>query len=76
MLHSLCDDSIEPPPMFSSLRKFLNPDNEPGKMLFAVMEEEKVPVARDTVHEVCGTLDAPNSGIMFTVPVSNVEGVR
>ena len=37
MLQSLYADSIEPPPMFSGLRKFLNPDHEPGKMLFSVI---------------------------------------
>lgn len=75
MLQSLYADSIEPPPMFSGLRKFLNPDHEPGKMLFSVMREDQVSLARQTVHEICGSLDAPNSGIMFTVPVSDVEGV-
>lgn len=33
MLQTLAADSIEPPPFFGSLRKFINPDHEPGKML-------------------------------------------
>ena len=68
MLQTLAADSIEPPPFFGSLRKFINPDHEPGKMLFAV--------AKSCIHDVCGSLDRPNAGIMFTVPVTSVEGVE
>lgn len=45
MLQTLAADSIEPPPFFGSLRKFINPDHEPGKMLFAVLREEQIGVA-------------------------------
>ena len=76
MLQTLAADTVEPPPFFISLRKFINPDHEPGKMLFVVLEEEQVGIAKDTIHEVCGNLDRPNSGVMFTVPVTSVEGVR
>ena len=75
MLQSVYADSIEPPPLFSGLREFLNAGQAPGKMLFSVMREEQVETAKEIVHAVCGSLDAPNSGILFTVPVSNVEGV-
>ena len=76
MLQTLAADSIEPPPFFSSLRKFINPDHEPGKMLFAVLREEQIGVAKSCIHDVCGSLDRPNAGIMFTVPVTSVEGVE
>ena len=46
MLQTLAADSIEPPPFFGSLRKFINPDHEPGKMLFAVLREEQIGVAK------------------------------
>ena len=61
---------------FGSLRKFINPDHEPGKMLFAVLREEQIGVAKSCIHDVCGSLDRPNAGIMFTVPVTSVEGVE
>lgn len=76
MLQTLAADSIEPPPFFGSLRKFINPDHEPGKMLFAVLREEQIGVAKSCIHDVCGSLDRPNAGIMFTVPVTSVEGVE
>ena len=33
-------------------------------------------VAKSCIHDVCGSLDRPNAGIMFTVPVTSVEGVE
>ena len=76
MLQSLCVDSVEPPPIFYSLRQFLNPQHEPGKMLFVVLEDDQVDIAKRTIHEIAGSLEEPNSGIMFTIPVSSVEGVN
>lgn len=75
MLQSIYGDDVDAPPIFSSLRKFVNPDHEPGKMLFAVLDESVLDTAKECIHRVCGSLDAPNSGIMFTVPVLDVEGV-
>ena len=75
MLQSLYGDQIEPPPIFSSLRRFVNPDHELGKMLFLVVDEESLKEAKTCIHEVCGDLDTPNSGILFTIPVLEVEGV-
>ena len=76
MLQTLTADSVEPPPMFGSLRQFINPNHEPGKMLFVVLDEERIGVAKQVIHEVCGSLDEPNAGVMFTVPVISVEGVQ
>ncbi len=45
-------------------------------MLFAVLREEQIGVAKSCIHDVCGSLDRPNAGIMFTVPVTSVEGVE
>ena len=57
MLKSINDSSVEPPPVFGSLRKFINP------------------VVKAAVHKICGDLRLPNTGIFFSVPVMNWEGV-
>ena len=75
MLSALNESSVEPPPIFGSLRQFLNPEHESGKMLFIVLRDEDVPTVKRIIHSVCGSLKLPNTGILFTVPVMNWEGV-
>ena len=75
MLKSINDSDIEPPPIFGSLRKFINPDYQSGKMIFIVLRDEDIPVVKAAVHKICGDLRLPNTGIFFSVPVMNWEGV-
>ena len=75
MLSELNDADIEPPPIFGSLRQFIDPAHNAGKMLLIVLRDEDVPVVKDVIHTVCGNLKLPNTGVLFTVPVMNWEGV-
>ena len=75
MLSAVNEASIEPPPIFGSLRQFLNPQHESGKMLLIVLKDEDIPTVKSIVHEACGNLKMPNTGILFSVPVMNWEGV-
>ena len=75
MLKSINDSDIEPPPIFGSLRKFINPNYQSGKMIFIVLRDEDIPVVKAAVHKICGDLRLPNTGIFFSVPVMNWEGV-
>lgn len=75
MLSSLNQASEDAPPIFGSLRQFINQERQSNKMVMAVLKDEDVPVVRDIVHEVAGDLKQPNTGILFTVPVMNWEGV-
>ena len=43
--------------------------------LFSVMADDQVDRVFALVREVCGDLDRPSTGIVFTVPVSRVEGL-
>lgn len=74
MLPSL-KGSEEEPSMFGSLREYLNPDYESGKMLLILMKDEDVSGAKSVLHRVVGDLKMPNTGILFTIPVMNWEGV-
>jgi len=74
MLQALEESSVEPPPAFGSLRQFLNPAHAKGKILLVVLADGQLEVARDVVHRVCGELDKPNTGILFTLPIGYVEG--
>jgi len=75
MLTTLNQASDDPPPIFGSLRRFLNPEHENGKMMFMVLTEDKVAQVKEIIHSVCGNLFRPNTGILFTIPVFSVEGV-
>ncbi|MDO4572657.1 MAG: hypothetical protein Q4C13_04745, partial [Clostridia bacterium] len=72
---ALDESNVEPPPIFGSLRQFINPAHESGKMFFMVLRDEDVPRVRAVIHQVAGDLKLPNTGILFTVPVMNWEGV-
>ena len=63
-------------PIFGMLRSILADDDEHDavKVMFFVMEDEEMKEARKIIRDVIG-LDEPNTGIMFGVPVSFVEGL-
>ena len=68
-------ETVEPPPIFGSLRKFINHDHEQNKTVLVILRDEQVEAARAIVNKVTGGLDKPGTGIIFTVPVSFVEGI-
>lgn len=62
-------------PLFGMLRTLLaDDDDDTVKMMLFVMNDEELEKARKTIKEVVG-LDQPNTGIMFALPVSFVEGL-
>lgn len=68
--------SEEEMPIFYGLRSIVAPERRSSKTIFAVLPEEQVDTARRIVNDVTGGLDAPDSGIMFAVPASFVEGLE
>lgn len=75
MLSTINQDSVDAPEIFGSLRKFVNPDRQKNKMIMLVLNDERIQDAVDIIHDVCGSLNAPNTGIMFTVPITRWEGI-
>ena len=70
ILHS--EDEL---PVFYGLRAILEPERRSSKTIFCVMQDEQVETARQIVNSVTGGLDAPDSGIMFALPLTFVEGL-
>ena len=68
--------SEEEMPVFYGLRSILAPERRSSKTIFCVLPDEKVHLARDIVNEVTGGLDVPDSGIMFALPLTFVEGLE
>lgn len=73
-LQVLGADSVNAPPIFGALRRFLNPDGEPEKMILVILPEEKVEAAKSVIRSVVD-LSQPDTGVVFTIPVSDVEGL-
>lgn len=59
-----------------SLRMLMNPAHKENKMIFMVLDGEKVRTVSRVVNEVTGGLDQPaQPASLFTVPISYVEGL-
>ncbi|MBN2541182.1 MAG: hypothetical protein JXB08_06635 [Bacilli bacterium] len=52
---------------------FENPRKESHLILIA-LKDELVQTVFDIVDDVCGGLDEPNSGIIFSVPIDKIKG--
>lgn len=63
-------------PIFGMLKAILADDDEHDvvKTMLFVMNDDEMEKSRKIIREVVG-LDEPNTGIMFGVPVSFVEGL-
>jgi nitrogen regulatory protein P-II 1 len=62
-------------PIFAGLRSLISRSRPTNQTLFSVIDEEKVDAAIALIQEVCGSLDSPGAGIVFTLPVSRVVGL-
>lgn len=69
-------ENMDDLPIFGMLRSILSDDDEHEvvKVMLFVVSDEEAQKARTTINRVVG-LDEPNTGIMFAVPVSFVEGL-
>lgn len=76
MLQYIGHDTADPPPIFGSLRQYLNPDHENNKTVFAILRDEQVDVAINIINKETGGLEKPGVGITFTLPVSRTEGLK
>ena len=76
MLQTLDANSVEPPPIFSSLRHFVNRSQSGNKTVLLVIKKERVAQACEIIEKVTGGLSRPNTGIVFTLPISSALGIN
>ncbi len=62
-------------PIFAGLRTLTARSRPSNQTLFSVLHDEKVEAAIALIQEVCGIAKSPGAGIVFTMPVSRVEGL-
>ncbi len=60
---------------FSSLKFFLDPEKDENYTIFAVLQKSQVETFKRVVKEVVGDLSEPSTGVLFTLPVEEVEGI-
>ncbi len=74
MAHSL--DHFNELSFMLSLRRVLNPEHKESKTIFMVIKDDEIDKVSCIVNEVTGGLDKPDTGILFTLPVSHLEGFK
>ena len=63
-------------PVFAGLQTLMSRSRPQNTMIFSVIETSDVlEAAIGMVQRVCGSLDEPSTGILFTVPLSRVIGL-
>lgn len=62
-------------PIFAGLRSLTARSRPSNQTLFSVVADDKVDAAIALMQEVCGNLETPGAGIVFTIPVSRVVGL-
>jgi nitrogen regulatory protein P-II 1 len=62
-------------PIFAGLQTLLHGSRPQNRMIFSVVPLERVDPAVALLREVTGNLDAPATGIVFTLPIDRVEGL-
>ncbi len=62
-------------PIFAGARSLTARSRPINQTVFSVIDDAKVEAAIAMIQEVCGTLDAPGAGIVFSVPVTRVVGL-
>ena len=68
--------NMEDLPIFGMLRSLLADENKAtSKVMLFVLRDEQIAEIRGIIKNLIGSLDEPNTGIMFSVPINDVEGL-
>lgn len=62
-------------PIFAGLASLAAHSRPRNQTIFSVIADEKVGGVVALLREICGNLESPATGIVFTVPVSRVVGL-
>ncbi len=62
-------------PIFAGLQTLLGGSRPQNRTLFSVVSDDKLEPAFALLQDVCGNLDAPATGIAFSLPVGRVVGL-
>jgi nitrogen regulatory protein P-II 1 len=64
-------------PIFAGFRQLLSGSGSNNKTILSVIDrDETLQATIQAIEQICGNLDDPSTGIVFTIPVSFVKGLR
>jgi nitrogen regulatory protein P-II 1 len=64
-------------PLFAGFRSLINNPNPTNKMILSVRKDEKdLQHAMDVIEDVCGSFSKPSTGIMFSIDISSIRGLK
>jgi nitrogen regulatory protein PII len=68
---------IEDIPIFAGFRSLLAGSSKYNKTLFSVIKDHELAErAIAAVERICGNLEEPATGIIFTIPLNSVRGLQ
>ncbi|MBN2050762.1 MAG: hypothetical protein JW760_09985 [Spirochaetales bacterium] len=63
-------------PLFAGFKEFMKGNKPYNKTIFSVIKDESlIPRLKSLLDEVCGGLENPGTGILFTLPVDWAVGL-
>jgi nitrogen regulatory protein PII len=63
-------------PLFAGIQTLISRSRTQNYTIFSVIEEdEKADAAFAVIQDVCGDLEEPGTGIVFTIPITRTTGV-
>ena len=62
-------------PIFAGFRDLMVGNRPNNKTIMAVVDSEMVPALEDGIGKVLGDISEPGTGLLFTLPISNVKGL-
>lgn len=73
MAETLMD--MEDLPLFGMLKRVLEEGKGTSKVMLVALKDDQVKTTSEIIKNVVGDLNMPNTGIMFSVPISYIEGL-
>lgn len=62
--------------ILGSIRNILDPKRDESKTIYMVLKDEEVKIVLEIIEKIVGDLDEPDNGILFTVPIDYIKGLK
>ncbi len=63
-------------PIFAGFKNLMEGSRPANKTILTLIDDAMVDPVIQTIEQIVGSLDEPGNGILFTIPVEHVKGLR
>lgn len=63
-------------PIFAGFRNLMQESRPGNKTIMTAVPDEKIPFIIKGIEQICGSLDEPGTGILMSVPLHTVKGIK